>query len=528
MVPFKKDDDTVDSDSFDPSPLPEAKQPTLSIKKRNARLTKVSKAYDLDGDGQLDKAEQAMRDRDISNRGFLTNDEIYDIVQEQLQAQRSAGYMKGLIAGLTCFVVLLALSNLGTSLAAAVLAKDLSADDGVMRIAGTGAIAAAQSTADAYDAREMTDEELEGRRLLVLGEMDEDPHSHAHRRLKKKNCKQDDIMEACGGHKISFDSRSFGEDEFYEIQTKCERQQNVYMRRSWGDDTRNECICSRGTSVVVKEKRSGGGGKKNKNNNKNKNDNKKNNKNKNKNKNKHDKNDAKKGRNIDREVIIETANGRILHADCVNGRCYTGGDALQGELGDSCLLNADECGDDLVCRRVSTNNNSVRNGRGGGAHGRCAFVTIEMTDIVRERNVGGGTCDAGRGVNACDGDFYCKPNSSNPIRGRNANGGNGAAGMAYQGAVISGPSGTVATGNMNGGGAGINARSAGDVGVYRGLGRCVRTVGFGQTCYNDLDCGRGNSCDGLGENTDTDGLIVGPSGTIAYGNGIGATQGICN
>ena len=317
--PTSSDDDaTVDSDSGESLPIPEKQSSSFAMKKRKKRLTTISRKYDLDGDGILDDAEQAMRDRDVANRGFLTNDEIYTIVQEQLRAKKSAGHMKKLIAGLICFVVLLAVSNLGTSLAAAFLAKDLKADDSqgsTMKIAATGEIAAAQSTADTYEAAEMSDEELDERRRLVIREMDEDPHSHAHRRLAS-SCKngraREDKMEACGGgRKVTFDSNYIPEDEFDRILSKCQSQRNVYLKRRWEDDTKNECICSRGTSVVVKEKRNKKG-----NNNNNKKDKDKNKKDKNKNKKDKDKN---KGRGRDKEVIIEREDGRTMHADCNNG-----------------------------------------------------------------------------------------------------------------------------------------------------------------------------------------------------------------
>ena len=40
------------------------------------------------GDGKLDDAELAMRNMDKSNRGYLTNDKVYTMMQAQLEVQK--------------------------------------------------------------------------------------------------------------------------------------------------------------------------------------------------------------------------------------------------------------------------------------------------------------------------------------------------------------------------------------------------------------------------------------------------------
>ena len=271
-----------------------------------------------------------MRDYDLDGDGILSNEEIYDIVQAQLKAKNSAGKMKKLIMGLVCFVVILALSNLGTSLAAAFLAKDLNADNGgsgveeegeeppvpAMRIAATGEIAGAQSIADTYvmmEEDELSDEELDERRRLVLDDIEDDPHSHPHRRL----CNSRSRSVGCSG-RITFDNGAMPEEDFFRLESKCKSQQNVYIKQKRGDTERNDCLCKRGTSVVVKEKgtkkigrnKNGGGNKKNKNKNKDKN-------------NKVNvlivgrKPRKQKGKN--RVVIIEDEDGYSAHYDCEDG-----------------------------------------------------------------------------------------------------------------------------------------------------------------------------------------------------------------
>ncbi|EJK53980.1 hypothetical protein THAOC_26480, partial [Thalassiosira oceanica] len=141
------DEDTVPSSGSDE----DQKMAGLSgskLKKRKNRLTKISALYDLDGDGVLDEVEQAMRDRDVNNDGDLSPDEIYELVKDQLAIRKRRGQARILVAGLLCFVFMLAASSLGTSWAAAVLAKDVAADDGgpegvaVMRDVITNHIAA--------------------------------------------------------------------------------------------------------------------------------------------------------------------------------------------------------------------------------------------------------------------------------------------------------------------------------------------------------------------------------------------------
>lgn len=45
-------------------------------------LSEVGKMYDVDGDGKLDEAEQAMRDLDKTGRGYLTNEKVYEMIIE--------------------------------------------------------------------------------------------------------------------------------------------------------------------------------------------------------------------------------------------------------------------------------------------------------------------------------------------------------------------------------------------------------------------------------------------------------------
>ena len=93
----------------------------------DTRLSVISKQYDMGGKGFLNETEQQLRNLDTSNRGHLSNEEVYELMQQHIDGQRKLFQMKKLLAGVTVFAVLLALTTLATSFAAATLAKDTSA-----------------------------------------------------------------------------------------------------------------------------------------------------------------------------------------------------------------------------------------------------------------------------------------------------------------------------------------------------------------------------------------------------------------
>ena len=66
---------------------------------RPNRLSVVSRKYDLDGDGVLDDAEQAMRNLDKSGRGFLKSEEVYDMMNQHLKMQKDMFKMKKVLGG---------------------------------------------------------------------------------------------------------------------------------------------------------------------------------------------------------------------------------------------------------------------------------------------------------------------------------------------------------------------------------------------------------------------------------------------
>lgn len=239
--------------------------------------------YDVDGDGKLDAIEQVMMKYDKDGDGTFSNAEIYAIIQEQLQAERKAKRMKHMIVRMTCFLSLLALSNLGTNFAAMFFAMELVADpdESVMRLTDNGALASVQSSVETMDLTPLSEEEYQERKLMVLQDLELDPHSHAHRRLASKSkCKGD----LCNGD-IQFDNGKIKEKDFRMIEEKCKMQKNVKIRRAKEFDRQADSICSAGTSVVVKQKK----GPKNK-----------------------SKNSTK-----DRDVMIVNSSGKRMNVDCV-------------------------------------------------------------------------------------------------------------------------------------------------------------------------------------------------------------------
>jgi len=104
----------------------------------SSRLSLISKQYDVDGDGKLDKAEKAMRDMDKEGLGYLTNDKVYTVFQEQLRMQKQLLFAKRIIIFFAALLVLLAVANIGVAFAAARLAKDTSVRNNVLVVDGSG------------------------------------------------------------------------------------------------------------------------------------------------------------------------------------------------------------------------------------------------------------------------------------------------------------------------------------------------------------------------------------------------------
>jgi len=547
-------------------------------KKRANRLSKISQKYDLDGNGELDEIEQAMRDRDVDGDGNLDNREVYRIVQDQLKNQTDVKLFKKIAGGLTCLVAILSLSNFATSWASAILARDTVADPatGTIQSKSTHEVMGLNNVAHEMDLEPLTDEEFEERRLMVDAEMAEDPEheDHIHRRLGRKNTKN-----ACTCTKVAYDHGKLKEKDLQKLIRKCDGVNTVTIKRMWESGEYDvDTICGPGTNVVKKGKK-------------------------------------KKNKKETKTKVVETAvkfrrqggggggrNNRDneLNFDCRKGECYASGQTLIQQEGHNCEISRDrngagECDDGLVCydpqgrsRGTGTCTRLVRfaprnmacdvdygvdacvDGCGCNAAATVRSTTVGVVNtgtcqllarrgsnqdscnasfgddacvdgytcigengselngfgigfcqqLVRGQR-SGGLCDLSftRNGNACADGYYCRDSmlARNGVGGVGGNG-VGVGGTAWTGAIISGPSGVVGGGNQVGGIVG-QQRSV-------GTGMCTRTVSRMGQCGSDLECGIGSTCRGLGDDTATGGRIVGSSGTIVWGTG-GSTIGYC-
>jgi hypothetical protein len=129
---LQEDEEVIDVDHAPESMLEEGKLSGMEMHNRAAKtqLSYVSQKYDVDGDGKLDKTEQVMRDMDTDNLGHLSNEKIYKVMVEQMKLQQEVFSLKRMAMVLVMVVALLSVATLGTSFAAAILAKDTNVVDG--------------------------------------------------------------------------------------------------------------------------------------------------------------------------------------------------------------------------------------------------------------------------------------------------------------------------------------------------------------------------------------------------------------
>jgi len=150
--------------------IPKANGASTTTKQRRiGRLSTVSRMYDVDGDGELDEAELAMRNMDKSGRGHLSNETVYKMMQEQIKTQQQLFQVKRIMFVLLAIVVVLAVSNLGTSFAAAYLAKDTTTNESFQLVdKRTGEELSTQtSTEDIELERTVINEDTGSRRLAT-------------------------------------------------------------------------------------------------------------------------------------------------------------------------------------------------------------------------------------------------------------------------------------------------------------------------------------------------------------------------
>jgi hypothetical protein len=117
----------------------------------SSRLSMVSKQYDIRGEGHLDETERKMREMDREGRGYISNEQVYNILQEQSRMQKALLTAKRLLILFAALLLILAVANIGIAFAAAKLAKDVTVSGDVLVVKGTDTSVATNSHADLYD-----------------------------------------------------------------------------------------------------------------------------------------------------------------------------------------------------------------------------------------------------------------------------------------------------------------------------------------------------------------------------------------
>ena len=221
--------------------------------------TQCVKMWDQTGKGYLDEVEYNMRKRDSDGDGTLSKAEIKAIVTELMADQKEYRLYWKASCWLLMMVAFLALSNLGTSLAAAAMTKDTQADvqTGAILSKASNDIMAMQVISYKYELEELSDDEFEERRTLVESEMESDPEheDHLHRRLGRRNGRN---------HKIAYDQGKIRERDLHDIAVQCDGVNTVSIERRWRNSfgtgdyslTRDvDTLCGPGTVVRRKGKK---------------------------------------------------------------------------------------------------------------------------------------------------------------------------------------------------------------------------------------------------------------------------------
>ena len=88
---------SFDNDVEEATPVPSAKQ--LRSAKDRASLSQSAKAWDIDGDGELNETELALRTMDKNHKGTLSKDQMYELMTDNLKTQRELFKVKKVVIG---------------------------------------------------------------------------------------------------------------------------------------------------------------------------------------------------------------------------------------------------------------------------------------------------------------------------------------------------------------------------------------------------------------------------------------------
>lgn len=104
----------------------------MTAPERHIPKSAASQRWDLDGDGVLDDAELALKNM-AAGDDELDMKQVHGLMMEHLQTQKSLWKFKKIAASFFVIIIVLALSNLATSFAAAYLSKDTVASGGDLK-----------------------------------------------------------------------------------------------------------------------------------------------------------------------------------------------------------------------------------------------------------------------------------------------------------------------------------------------------------------------------------------------------------
>lgn len=184
-----------------------------------SKLSNVGEKYDINGDGKLDEAEQQLRNMDKSGRGYLTNEKVYTLMQDHIETQNQLLKTRKVMFALLALVVILALSNLGTSFAAASLAKDTSTNSNEqLTHKSSGEALSTQTTEDSFPIERVTIDETGRRRLCIKSEVGE-----------SKEGEEKDILLQCEVESYL----RMGQKDCRRMTKNCQRGNTVTVRRMW-------------------------------------------------------------------------------------------------------------------------------------------------------------------------------------------------------------------------------------------------------------------------------------------------------
>lgn len=96
----------LDEDFSDDAPSSLSTEKKMdAVKKDENKLSKTSKLFDVDGDGELNEIEQKMRDLDSSGKGHLSNEAVYAVFKELDRSQKELLGNKRLISALVVAII---------------------------------------------------------------------------------------------------------------------------------------------------------------------------------------------------------------------------------------------------------------------------------------------------------------------------------------------------------------------------------------------------------------------------------------